>query len=96
MTKSELILKITNKNSFLYQKDVYKIIDTLFNSVTKALNDGDRVELRGFGTFTTKLRNARIGRNPKTGEDVEISPRRVVTFKAGQKFKVRVEGNVAS
>ena len=72
MTKSELILKITNKNSFLYQKDIYKIIDTLFNSVTDALKNGDRVELRGFGTFTTKLRNARIGRNPKTGDPVAI------------------------
>ena len=72
MTKSELILKITKKNSFLYQKDVYKIIDTLFDTITKALKDGDRVELRGFGTFSTKLRNARIGRNPKTGEPVAI------------------------
>ena len=80
MTKSELILKITNKNSFLYQKDVYKIIDTLFNSVTKALNDGDRVELRGFGTFTTKLRNARIGRNPKTGEPVAIPKKKNAFF----------------
>ena len=54
MTKSELILKITSKNSYLYHKDVYKIIDTLFNCVTKALKDGDRVELRGFGTFFVK------------------------------------------
>ena len=90
MTKSELILKITSKNSYLYHKDVYKIIDTLFNCVTKALKDGDRVELRGFGTFTTKLRNARIGRNPKTGEDVTISARRVVTFRAGNKLRKKI------
>ena len=80
MTKSELIQKITNKNSYLYQKDVHKIIDTLFNSVTKALKDGDRVELRGFGTFTTKLRNARIGRNPKTGEPVAIPQKKNAFF----------------
>ena len=87
MTKSELILKITNKNSFLYQKDVYKIIDTLFNTVTKALKDGDRIELRGFGTFTTKLRDARIGRNPKTGIEVPITERNVVTFSSSNVLK---------
>ena len=81
MTKSELIQKITNKNS-LYQKDIYKIIDTLFNTVAKALKDGDRVELRGFGTFTTKIRDARIGRNPKTGEPVAI-PKEISFLKMG-------------
>ena len=90
MTKSELILKITNKNSFLYQKDVYKIIDTFFNSVTKALKDGDRVELRGFGTFTTKLRNARIGRNPKTGDPVAIPQKKMPFFKMGKSMKLRI------
>ena len=91
MTKSELIQKITAKNSFLYQKDVYKIIDTLFNSVTKALKDGDRVELRGFGTFTTKLRDARIGRNPKTGEPVAIPQKKMPFFKMGKSMKERIK-----
>ena len=90
MTKSELILKITSKNSYLYHKDVYKIIDTLFNCVTKALKDGDRVELRGFGTFTTKLRNARIGRNPKTGEPVAIPQKKMPFFKMGKLMKERI------
>ena len=90
MTKSELILKITKKNSFLYQKDVYKIIDTIFNSVTKALKDGDRVELRGFGTFSTKLRKARIGRNPKTGEPVAIPQKKMPFFKMGKSMKERI------
>ena len=90
MTKSELIFKITNKNSYLYNKDVYKIIDTLFNSVTKALKDGDRVELRGFGTFTTKLRNARIGRNPKTGDPVAIPQKKMPFFKMGKSMKERI------
>ena len=89
MTKSELILKITSKNSYLYHKDVYKIIDTLFNCVTKALKDGDRVELRGFGTFTTKLRNARIGRNPKTGEKVHTPEKKTIHFKMSKDlFKI--------
>tara|TARA_Y100000591_G_scaffold281811_1_gene261827 strand:- start:23 stop:301 length:279 start_codon:yes stop_codon:yes gene_type:complete len=90
MTKSELILKITSKNSYLYHKDVYKIIDTLFNSVTKALKDGDRVELRGFGSFTTKLRNARIGRNPKTGDPVAIPQKKMPFFKMGKLMKERI------
>ena len=90
MTKSELILKITKKNSFLYQKDIHKIIDTLFNCVTKALKDGDRVELRGFGTFTTKLRNARIGRNPKTGDPVAIPQKKMPFFKMGKLMKERI------
>ena len=90
MTKSELILKITSKNSYLYQKDVFKIIDTLFNCVTKALKDGDRVELRGFGTFTTKLRNARIGRNPKTGDPVAIPQKKMPFFKMGKSMKERI------
>ena len=90
MTKSELILKIISKNSYLYHKDVYKIIDTLFNCVTKALKDGDRVELRGFGTFTTKLRNARIGRNPKTGDPVAIPQKKIPFFKMGKSMKERI------
>ena len=90
MTKSELILKISSKNSYLYHKDVYKIIDTLFNCVTKALKDGDRVELRGFGTFTTKLRNARIGRNPKTGDPVAIPQKKMPFFKMGKSMKERI------
>ena len=90
MTKSELILKITSKNSYLYHKDVYKIVDTLFNCVTKALKNGDRVELRGFGTFTTKLRNARIGRNPKTGDPVAIPQKKLPFFKMGKSMKERI------
>ena len=90
MTKSELILKIANKNSYLYQKDIYKIVDTLFNSVTKALKNGDRVELRGFGTFTTKVRNARIGRNPKTGDPVAIPKKNMPFFKMGKLMKERI------
>ena len=90
MTKSELILKITKKNSFLYQKDIHRINDTLFDSVTKALNNDDRVELRGFGTFSTKQRNARIGRNPKTGEPVAIPKKKMPFFKMGKTMKERI------
>ena len=84
------LLKLTKKNSFLYQKDVCKIIDTLFDSVTTALKNGDRVELRGFGTFTAKLRNARIGRNPKTGDPVAIPKKKLPFFKMGKSMKLRI------
>ena len=90
MTKSELILKVTSKNSFLYQKDISKIVDTVFNSITEALKNGDRIELRGFGTFTTKLRGARIGRNPKTGEPVAIPKKKFPFFKMGKSMKERI------
>ena len=90
MTKSDLILKITNKNSFLYQKDIQKIVDSLFQSVTNALKKGDRVELRGFGTFSTKLRKARVGRNPKTGDPVAIPQKKLPFFKMGKSMKERI------
>ena len=90
MTKSELIFKITSKNSYLYNKDVSKIIDTLFDCITKALKNGERIELRGFGTFTTKLRDARIGRNPKTGEPVAIPQKKMPFFKMGKSMKERI------
>ena len=90
MTKSDLILKITNKNSFLYQKDIQKIVDSLFQSVTNALKNGDRVELRGFGTFSTKFRKARVGRNPKTGDPVAIPKKKLPFFKMGKSMKERI------
>ena len=90
MTKSDLILKITSKNAFLYQKDIHKIVDILFNTVTKALKKGDRIELRGFGTFTTKSRKARIGRNPKTGDPVAIPQKKLPFFKMGKSMKERI------
>ena len=83
-------MKITGKNSFLYQKDVQKIIDTLFDTVSTALKKGDRVEFRGFGTFSTKSRKARIGRNPKTGDPVAIPQKRLPFFKMGKSMKERI------
>ena len=93
MTKSELILKITSKNSYLYHKDVYKIIDTLFNCVTKALKDGDRVELRGFGVFYTNIQKARISRNPKTGEKVNTPEKKTIHFKMSKDLFKKLNNN---
>jgi len=96
IVKSKLLKQLSNNYPNFLRRDLEKFTNIILNEIKTALKRGDRVELRGFGIFYTNTQKARISRNPKTGEDVEISPRRVVTFKAGQKFKVRVEGNVAS
>ena len=72
MTKSELITYITEKNPHLYQRDVEKIVTTIFDEISTALSRGDRVELRGFGAFSIKQRGARTGRNPRTGATVHV------------------------
>jgi integration host factor subunit beta len=87
MTKSELITYITEKNPHLYQRDVERIITTIFEEISTALSRGDRVELRGFGAFSIKQRNARIGRNPRTGDTVKVSAKRVPYFKTGKQLR---------
>ena len=72
MIRSELIQKIADDNPHLYQRDVEKIVNTIFEEITGAMSKGDRVELRGFGAFSIKSRDARVGRNPRTGETVEV------------------------
>ena len=72
MIRSELIQIIADENPHLYQRDVERIVNTVFSEITEALAKGDRVELRGFGAFSVKLRDARMGRNPRTGEAVKV------------------------
>ena len=93
MTKSELITYITEKNPHLYQRDVERIITTIFEEITTALSRGDRVELRGFGAFSVKLRNARVGRNPRTGATVKVSAKRVPYFKTGKQLRNMLNNN---
>ena len=93
MTKSELITYITEKNPHLYQRDVERIITTIFEEISTALSRGDRVELRGFGAFSIKQRNARIGRNPRTGETVKVSAKRVPYFKTGKQLRNMLNNN---
>ena len=71
MIRSELIQIITDQNPHLYQRDVERIVNTVFDEITNAMANGDRVELRGFGAFSVKRRDARVGRNPRTGASVE-------------------------
>ena len=93
MTKSELIAYVTEENPHLYQRDIERIITTIFEEISIALSRGDRVELRGFGAFSIKQRNARIGRNPRTGETVEVPAKRVPYFKTGKHLRNMLNNN---
>ncbi len=90
MTKSELIAELTTSNPHLTGRDIEVIVATIFDEITAALARGDRVELRGFGAFTVKRRNARTGRNPRTGEAVPVDEKAVPFFKAGKELRERV------
>ena len=87
MTKSELIARIAELNPHLCQSDAEKIVSTVFDEIGAALANGNRVELRGFGVFSVRSRNARAGRNPRTGEQVSVEAKNVPFFKAGKKLK---------
>ena len=90
MTKSELIQRLAAAHPHLYQRDVERIVTTIFEEITNALARGDRVELRGFGAFSVKRRDARIGRNPRTGEAVSVAEKRVPFFKTGKLLRERL------
>ena len=90
MIKSELITVLAEKNPHLYQRDVERIVATIFDEITQALCRGDRVELRGFGAFSVKRRAPRIGRNPRTGERVHVEEKHVPFFKAGKDLRERL------
>ena len=92
MIRSELIQKIADENPHLYQRDVERIVNTIFEEVTDAMARGDRVELRGFGAFSVKKRDARVGRNPRTGETVQVEEKCVPFFKTGKLLRDRLNG----
>lgn len=92
MIRSELIQKIADDNPHLIHRDVERIVNTIFNEITDALASGNRVELRGFGAFSVKKRDARIGRNPRTGESVQVEEKHVPFFKTGKLLRDRLNG----
>ena len=94
MIRSELIQIIAEENPHLFQRDVERIVNTIFEEITKAMEQGDRVELRGFGAFSVKQRDARVGRNPRTGESVEVESKNVPFFKTGKLLRDRLNGKV--
>ena len=93
MIRSELIHKIADDNPHLYQRDVENIVNTIFEEIIGAMAKGDRVELRGFGAFSVKKRDARTGRNPRTGESVAVEQKHVPFFKTGKLLRDRLNGN---
>ena len=90
MTKSELIEKISQIFNQYKKKDVEKAVNTIFDSMKEALVQEQRIEIRGLGTFKIKEREARHGRNPKSGENVSIPDRKIPFFKAGRALKVKL------
>ena len=93
MIRSELVQKIADENPHLYQKDVERIVGTIFDEIINAMAVGDRVELRGFGAFSVKKRKARLGRNPRTGEAVDVGEKHVAFFKTGKLLRDRLNRN---
>ena len=90
MTKSELILRLAERNPHLYQRDVERIVSTIFDEIAGALSRGDRVELRGFGSFSVKRRGPRMGRNPRTGDAVPVAEKFIPYFKTGKELRERI------
>lgn len=92
MTKSELIARLAQAHPHLYQRDVERIVTTIFDEITGALARGDRVELRGFGAFSVKQRGARTGRNPRTGAAVSVTEKFIPYFKTGKQLRDKING----
>ncbi len=93
MIKSEFVQKIADKNPHLYQRDVENIVNSILDEITNALAEGNRVELRGFGAFSVKYRPARIGRNPRTGDKVQVEEKWVPFFKTGKELRLRLNAD---
>ena len=92
MTKSELIARLAEFNPHLYQRDVERVVEAVLGEITAALARGDRVELRGFGAFSTRKREARRGRNPRTGDEVAVVQKLAPFFKTGKELRDRLNG----
>jgi integration host factor subunit beta len=96
MTRSELITALAADHPHLTSTDVERIVGALFDEMTAALARGDRVELRGFGAFSVKRRQARAGRNPRTGETVDVTEKTVPFFRAGRELREMINAGMAT
>lgn len=90
MIRSELVQQLVQDNPGLSVREVEKIVSVFFDEIVRRLTEDGRVELRGFGAFSTRARDGRTGRNPRTGETVEVAPKRVPYFKPGKEMRVRL------
>ncbi len=95
MTKSGLIEEVAKRTPHISKKDTEVVVNTIFDAMIESLRGGDRIEIRGFGSFQVKIREARDGRNPKTGEPVHISAKRTPFFKVGKELKEMVDSSPA-
>ena len=93
MIKSELVARLTARYPHLYHRDIERIVSTMLDEITKALAVGHRVELRGFGAFSVKVRPARQGRNPRTGEPVSVEEKRAPFFRTGKELRERLNNS---
>ncbi|WP_228241862.1 integration host factor subunit beta [Porphyrobacter sp. GA68] len=93
MIRSELLHELARENPDLRAEEVEQVVDIFFDEITKRLADGGRVELRGFGAFSTRERDAREGRNPRTGDKVEVPAKRVPYFKPGKEMRQRLNSD---
>ncbi|MDE0057096.1 MAG: integration host factor subunit beta [Defluviicoccus sp.] len=93
MTKSELIQRLADQNPNLFRRDIERIVSTIFDEISYALYRGGRVELRGFGAFSVKERAERVGRNPRTGNSVNVEKKYVPFFKAGKDLRDRLNAD---
>ncbi len=90
MIRSELVQMLVDENPGLSVREVEKIVSIFFDEIVGRLSEDGRVELRGFGAFSTRARDARVGRNPRTGESVEVDAKRVPYFKPGKEMRIRL------
>ena len=90
MIKSELVQRMAARSPHLYQRDVEHIVDAILGGIGDALERGERVELRGFGAFSIRQRQARTGRNPRTGNKVSVTEKLAPLFKTGKKMRERL------
>jgi integration host factor subunit beta len=96
MIKSELVHRIASANTHLYEREVEKVVGTIFDEITNAMARGDRVELRGFGVFSVRVRPARTGRNPRTGASVPVQQKALPFFKAAKEMYRRLNSPLTS
>ena len=96
LIKSKLIEKLTAQNPHLFTRDLERVVNSVFNEITQSLADGKRVELRGFGAFSVQHRKQRIGRNPRTGESVNVEEKFIPRFKTGKELRLRLNKKVGS
>ena len=90
MTKTELVRRLAAANPHLLRSEAEAIVDTIFGEIAASLERGDRIELRGFGAFTVKRRDARVGRNPRTGDSVQVAEKHIPLFRAGKLLRDRL------